>query len=453
MKTSESPPVARFARHVNPAFVKLLGVLGYGRLFVRARDVRLWDGDGREYLDALAGFGSVNVGHNPPRLVRRLTEFLAGDPVGILHVGPSPLQGELAEALATLSGLDVALFSSSGSEAVDAAMKLARAATRRSGFVFCDGAFHGTSLGPLSLMGERRLRDPFEPLLAGCARVPFGDLEALERALAPKRAAAFVVEPVQAEGGVVVPPDGYLRRAAELCRRTGTLLALDEVQTGLGRTGTFLAGQHEGVVPDILVLAKALSGGIAPIGATLTRREIHRKAYGRTDRFDLHGSTFAGNAFSCVAALETLAILRDENLVANAAARGKQLLEGLRRRLAGHPLVRGARGRGLLVGIELGPTDAGWMNTLAPFLVRKVSRAMFGQWAALKLLEDGIVAQPASARWEVLRLEPPLTIRERDVERLADAVGGVLGEYRGIAPLVRDVTARLREQRRKGWAW
>jgi putrescine aminotransferase len=446
------PAVEKFARHVNPAFVRLLGMLGYGRVFVRASDVRLWDDEGREYLDLLAGFGAVNVGHNHPRLVRALQESLATEPVNLVHVGPSVPTAELAEVLAALARpLEITLFSNSGAEAVEAGLKLARAATRRDGFVSCRDSFHGTSLGTLSVIDEPRLRAPFEPLLPGCERVPFGDLAALEKALAPRHAAAFLVEPVQAEGGVRFPPPGYLKEAQELCRRAGTLLVLDEVQTGFGRTGTMFAYQAEDFVPDVLVLGKSLGGSLLPVSATLTTAEIHAKSYGSMDRFDLHGSTFGGNSLGCAAALETLRVIADENLVANAAARGKQLLEGLKRRLAGHPLVRDVRGRGLLVGIELGPTDSGWMNRFARPFVEKVSRSIFGQWAALKLLERGLLCQPAVLHWNVLRLEPPLTIREADVDRAIDGVIETLSEYRGVAPLLKDVAARLGRQFARGW--
>lgn len=445
--------VARYARHVNPAFVRLLGVLGYGRVFARARDVWVWDHEGGRYLDFLAGFGSVNVGHSHPRLTARIKALLDEEPVHLLHVGPSAHVAELAERLASLSGLDVALLSTSGAEAVEAGIKLARAATGRNGLVSCQGGFHGTSLGTLSLMGDGRMRKPFEPLLAGAVLVPFGELAALEAALAPRAAAAFVVEPVQGEGGVRLPPPGYLREAQSLCRRFGTLLVLDEVQTGLGRTGRMFAVEFEGFVPDVLALAKSLSGGIAPISATLTRRDIHERAYGAMDRFDLHGSTFAGNALACAVALETLRIVEDENLVANSAARGEQLLTGLRERLRGHPLVRDIRGRGLLVGIELGPTDAGFLNQAAPFLVRKLSRSIFGQWLALRLLEKGIIVQPAALAWNVLRLEPPLTVGEAEIAMVVRAVGEVMDEYRGLTALVRDVAGRLRAQRRRGWGF
>lgn len=450
---SDHPAVARYAEYVNPAFVKLLGVFGYGRVFTRALDAAVWDHQGRRYLDFLAGFGAANLGHNHPRLVERLRRYLGEEALSLVHVGPSVHVAELAEALARIvpEPLRISLFATTGAEAVEAGLKLARAATRRPAFVYCAGGFHGTNLGTLSVMGVARMRGPFEPLLDECVGVPFGDLPALEKALAPKRAAGFVVEPIQGEGGVVLPPAGYLKAARDLCRRHGTLFILDEVQTGLGRTGMMFACEAEGVAPDVLALGKSLGGSIAPVSAAITSAEIHDRAYGTMDRFDLHGSTFAGNSFGCAAALETLRILADEGLVAASAERGRQLLDGLRVRLAGHPLVREVRGRGLLVGIELGATDAGWTNRLAPFLVDLVSRKVFGQWLALRLLEEGILCQPASQHWNVLKLEPPLTVQAADIDLAVAAVGKVLDEYRGLAPLLKDVTGRVGRQFMAGW--
>jgi putrescine aminotransferase len=452
VRASDHPAVAKYARHVNPAFVKLLGLFGYGRLFVRARDVWVWDHQGRQYLDFLAGFGSANVGHNHPRLTERLRTFLDEEALNLCHVGPSAHAAELAEALAKLAeSLTVCLFASSGGEAVEAGLKLARAATGRAGFLYCQGGFHGTNLGTLSVMGEERMRRPFEPLLPGCERVPFGDLAALKAYLGTRRFAAFLVEPIQCEAGVVMAPPGYLAEAQELCRKSGTLLVLDEVQTGLGRTGTTFAYQAEGFVPDVLVLAKALSGSLAPISAALARPALYASAYGATDRFDLHGSTFAGNALSCVTALETLHVLADEELTANSKARGEELLAALRARLAGHPLVREVRGRGLLVGVELGPTETGFLNRWSPALVEMVSKKAFGQWVALRLLERGVICQPASQSWNVLKLEPPLTANSDHIRQMVEALGEVLDEYRGVTPVVWDVTERLLRQFLTGW--
>ena len=261
-----------YRRHLNPAFVKLLGVFGYGRVFTGASGCTLEDDQGRTYLDALAAFGSVNIGHNHPRLTARLAAFMGEGHLNLAHTGFSPTVAACAQRLAevTPDGLEISLFASGGSEAVEAAIKLARAATGRHGVLYCDGGFHGTSLGTLSIMPEARFRAPFEPLLDGCHRIPFGDLEALVAALETHTPAVFVVEPIQAEGGVIIPPAGYLAAAQDACRAAGTVLALDEIQTGLGRTGTLFAFEREGFVPDVLLLAKAMGSGMVPISVILS---------------------------------------------------------------------------------------------------------------------------------------------------------------------------------------
>jgi putrescine aminotransferase len=447
--------VERYAKHVNPAFVRLLGTFGYGRVFVRARGATLWDDAGREYIDMLAGFGAVNLGHNPAELLAKMKGFLDDEVMNLVHTGPQVHAAWLAEELARLAGapLEVALFSNSGGEAVEAAIKLARAATVRSDILYAQGGFHGTGLGALSVMGHARLRQAFEPLLPDCHAIPFDDLEALRAALGRHKPAAFVVEPIQAEAGVRVPRPGYLREAQELCRSKGCLLVLDEVQTGLGRTGKLFAYQHEDLVPDIVVLGKSLGGSMVPISATLTSRAIQTRAYGTTAKFDLHGSTFSGNAFATRVARETLSLLARHALSDAAREHGAYFLARLRERVSGHPLVRDVRGRGLLLGLELGPTDANAFQRLAPALFGKISTTVFGQWLALRLLERGIVCQPASQQWNVLRLEPPLTIERAAIDTTVEAIAGILREYRELAPLMKDVARRLHEQYKEGWAF
>jgi putrescine aminotransferase len=451
----EHPGVSAYARHVNPTLVKLLGVYGYGRAFVRARDVWVWDHQGRRYLDALACFGAANLGHNHPRIIARLKRHLDEEHLNFVHVGPSVHQGTLAQRLAqdTGPGLEVALFSNSGAEAVEGGLKLARAATGRAAFAYCVGGYHGTTLGTLSILGTSRMRKPFEPLLGGCVALPFGDLGALKKALASKRLAAFVVDPGLCELGTLEPPAGYLSEAQALCSRFGTVLVLDEVQVGLGRTGTLFAFQQEGFVPDVLCLAKSLSGAVAPIAATCTSAQLHARAFGSLDRYDAHFSTFGGNAFSCAAAHETLDVLREERLPERSRDLGAWLLQALRARLDGHPLVRAVRGRGLFLAVELGPTDQGWMNRLAPAVVESFARTMFGQWAAVRLLERGVLCQPASQQWNVLKIVPPLTLQEEHARALVDAFGDVLGEYQGVPAVLRDVSQRLGRQFRAGWSF
>lgn len=449
------PATELYARHVNPALVRLLGTFGYGRVFTRARGVELWDSEGRRYVDLLAAFGAASLGHNPPRLLARLNEALSEELCHLVHVGPQALAGELGAALAhRVPALPIMLPSLSGGEAVEAAIKLARAATGRATIVSCEGGFHGSGLGDLSVMGFRRWRKPFEPLLPECRRVPFGDLDALEAALRRHRVAAFLIEPVQAEAGVAIAPGGYLLEAQGLCRRHGALLVLDEVQTGLGRTGRWCAFQHTpGLDPDILVLGKALGGALLPVAATLTRRELHDRAYGTSRTFDLHGSTYAGYALGCAVALQVLRILDEDGLAEAAEQRGRRLRDGLRRRIGAHPLVREVRGTGLLTGVELGYTGSGWLARAAAGAVTAASREVLGQWLALRLLEAGYVCQPASQAWNVLKLTPPLTIDDAAIDAFVEAIGGILDEYRDLPRLVADVSRRVASQYMNGWGF
>jgi len=428
--------VAQYARHVDPAFVKLLGSLGYGRVFTRAEGACVWDEQGRRYLDLLAGFGSVNIGHNHPRLRARLHAFLDEQPLNLSHTGPSPYAARLAEALAAAAGppLEMSLFSTSGADAVEAAIKAARAATRRTRVVFCERAYHGLSLGTLSVSASPRMRAPFEPLMPACTAVPFGDVDRLAQALRGNDVAVALVEPVQIEGGVHFAPPGYLRAARELCSRHGTLLAFDEVQTGFGRTGSLFAFQQEDATPDLLILGKSAGGSIAPVGVTMTTSRVQKAAYGSMRRFDLHGSTFAGNALASAAALETLRIIQDERLVDRSRDTGAALLAGLRARLDGHPLVAGIRGRGLLLAIELRTPVASKAALLA------------GQWLALALLEEGLIVQPASQAWNVLRIEPPLTIADTEIAEALDTIGRVFDAHQSTVPLLGRSARRIVEQ-------
>jgi putrescine aminotransferase len=445
---SGHPATEKYARHVNPTLMRLLNVLGYGRVFVRAQGVWLWDHAGRRYLDALAGFGSVNIGHNHPRLTARLKSFLQEDALQFSHISPSPAAGDLAEALTSTlpPPLEICLYSNSGSEAVEAAMKLARAATKRAGFIYMDGGYHGTGWGSLSVMSNPRFRKPLEPLLPGCMAAPFGNLDRLESELKKESIAAVLLEPIQAEGGVVLAPPQYLRQVKKLCEKFGALMILDEVQTGMGRTGSLFAFEAEGVIPDILVLGKGLSGGIAPLAVTVTSPTTYRKAYGTMDRFDLHSSTFGGNAFSCTAGLETLRIVQEECLPRASAREGQILLEGLRQRLANHPLVQEVRGRGLLIGIQLGLTEQVRLHQAAPALVSFLSRKIVGQWIALQLLEKGIICQPAAHRWDVLKIEPPLTIQPQEIPQLIQGIGDVFEDCRSLTKVVMAAGRRISRQ-------
>lgn len=402
------------AEHINPTFIAALRSLGYGRDFVRGAGTRLWDAAGKEYLDCLSGYGALPLGHNPPEVIAALEEVLHAGLPGFLQVAPHALSSALAQRLARLTGgeLPIAFFASSGSEAVDGALKLARAATRRPRFVYAERAFHGTTFGAVSVTGSVAARALFAPLLPGSAACPFGDAAAVERELRRRDVAAVLLEPMQGEGGMRPPPAGYLAEVRRLCRRYGSMLILDEIQTGLGRTGATFTWQEEGVVPDVLLVGKGLSGGLMPISAYLTTSRLWERAYGTLAHYDLHSTTFGGGALACAAALATVEIIERDGLPARARALGEQLGRRLRAAAAGHPLVREVRGRGLMWGVEL----------QAPGPLSDLS----AQWLAVGLMEQQVVTQVSVLAKGVLRVQPPLTIAEDDLGRAADAMAAVL---------------------------
>ena len=301
--------------------VRVLKTIGFDVRFRAGRGQYLFDQDGKRYLDLLSGWGVFAIGRNHPSLRETLKGVLDSDLPNLVQMEVSTLAGVLAERLLRYAPyLQKAFFANSGTESVEAALKFARSATGRPGLVYCSHAFHGLTYGALSINGDATFRQGFEPLLPGCIEIPFNDLAALERVLAARDVAAFVVEPIQGKG-VNVPEDGYLQGAAELCRKHGTLLIADEVQTGIGRTGRFLAVEHWGVEPDMVVLAKSLSGGHVPVGAVLTRKWIFDKVFDRMDRAVVHGSTFAKNDLAMAAGLATLEVMEQERLTEPAPGR------------------------------------------------------------------------------------------------------------------------------------
>ena len=279
-----------WARTINPQFARVLKTIGFDRTWARAEGAYLFDSDGNRYLDMLGGFGMYNVGRNNPRVRAALVEALSLDTPGMLAMGTTLLPGLLAEELIGIAGgrIERCLFTSTGTEAVEAALKLGRAATGRARVVSCDHGFHGLTLGSLSANGCPEFTDRFRPLLPGFSRVPFGDLAALEKELRREDVAVFLVEPVQGKG-VHLPPEGYLEGAQEICRRYGTLFAVDEVQTGFGRTGKVFAFQHWGLEPDLVPVAKSLSGGYVPVGGLLMSRAVHEAVFDSMEHAVSHG--------------------------------------------------------------------------------------------------------------------------------------------------------------------
>ncbi len=430
----------QFARHLNPVLSRLLEHSDLVQTFVRGEGTRLYDAAGREYLDFVAGFGSVNLGHQHPRIVAALHEAMRQQGPGFIPGHVNPWAARLAERLVLSAppGLELVTFVNSGTEAVEAALKLARAATGRTRILSLERGYHGKTLGALSVTAHGDYRVPFEPLVPECQRLPWGDLGALQQALADHRAAAFLVEPVAAEGGMYPLPVGYLTQAQALCRAAGTLLIVDEVQTGLGRTGALYAVDHVRITPDVMCLSKSLGGGLMPIGATLCRRPVWDRAYGTIDRCLLHTSTFGGGTLACAAALATLDVLEDEALPARAATLGTELLTSLRRLVDRYPVLHEARGQGLLIGLEFAPLpemiarhwaqQAGLLPDLLPNLEAKLAGLPAFYVMQSLLRKHAIVTQVCRSNPAVLRIEPPLTVTAEEVRRFVNALEAAVAE-------------------------
>jgi ornithine--oxo-acid transaminase len=413
---------------VNPQWARLLDLLEMNAPYVRCEGAELFTADGRRIIDFLSGYCVHNTGHNHPRIIEALKAELDRRGPAMLQSHVPELAGILAARLCEHAGggLKKAFFCSSGSEGVEAAIKFARANTGRPGLLYASGAFHGLTCGALSLMDDPFWSDGFGPMLPDTKAVPFGVLDALERQLATKRYAAFIVEPAQSEAGIRLPPTDYLRSAQELCRRYGALLALDEVQTGMFRTGSFLAAHQYGVEPDLVILAKALSGGLVPSGAVLMTEAVYRSVYDSLKRAIIHTSTFSENGLAMRAGLATLDVLEDEDLGRRAREAGERLRLRLEIELSGLEMVKQVRGLGMLSGIEFQPPGRLKLR-LAFEAFRRIHAALFGQMIVMRMFrEKGILTQICGNNFMVLKVAPPLVVTERQLDHFVDSIRDVL---------------------------
>jgi ornithine--oxo-acid transaminase len=435
----------RYAGYVNREWVRLLDLLQMNVRYERCIGAELFTAEGMCVLDFLSGYCVHNVGHNHPDVVRALQLELARCGPAMIQTHVADLAGELAEKLCQRAGgrLSRAFFASSGSEGVEAAIKFARAHTRRAGILSAEHAFHGLTCGAVSLMSDAFWREGFGPLLPETSSIPFGDLDALDRELKSKRFAAFIVEPVQSEAGVCVPHPEYLRKAEALCRRYRTLFVLDEVQTGMYRTGAFLAAHHFGVEPDMVILAKAMSGGLVPCGAVLMSDAICDSVYSSLPRAFVHTSTFSENGLAMRAALATLEVLESEQLGQRSIEAGNYLASRLRVALQDFEMVKEVRGLGLLMGIEFQAPKH--LRLRIPFEgFGAIHPGMFGQIVVMRLFRDaGFLTQICGNNFMVLKVAPPLVVTDaqldafvlavRDVVELAHSPGAFWSEALGLA--------------------
>ncbi len=374
-------------------------------VITRAEGVWVWDVEGKKYLDCLSAYSAVNQGHCHPRIVQAMVEQAQK-----LALTSRAFRNDqlplLAQELCELTGYEMVLPMNSGAEAVETALKAARkwgytvkgVADEQAEIITCSGNFHGRTITIVAFSPDEQYRDGFGPFTPGFKLIPYGDADALERAITPNTV-AFLVEPIQGEGGVVVPPEGYLQRAREICTRNNVLMMADEIQTGLGRTGTMLACEHEGVRPDVVTLGKALSGGMYPVSAVLSSREV----LGVFQPGD-HGSTFGGNPLACAVAREALKVIVEENLCQRSAELGEYLIARLREIKSPHVAL--CRGKGLFVGIVLKPQAGG---------ARRFCEA---------LQERGVLAKDTHGT--VIRLAPPLVVTQEELDWALERIAEVL---------------------------
>ena len=413
--------------HLNPQLGRIVRTLGLDKPWVAGEGAHLIDAQGNRYLDLLSGYGVFAIGRNHPEAIAAVRDTMEAHTANLPQLGVTLLSGVLAEQLLARAPGSVAAMvpANSGTEAVEAALKIARAATGRSRVLFAEHAFHGLTLGSLSLNGNDEFRSGFGPLLPGCEAVPFGDIDALEQALAGGEVAAFVLEPIQGKG-VNLPPDGYLQAAQQLCHEAGALLVCDEVQTGLGRTGRFLALEHWGLEPDLICLSKALSGGLIPIGAVLVSRGAFDGVFDGMERAVRHGSTFGGNDLAAAAALATLKVIDDEGLVGRAERLGGLLLELTAPLVDRYEVVSEVRGLGLMWAIEFGAPEGGARRSVWN-AAERAQPGIFSQLIVGPLFHDHrILCQVAGHRMNVVKVLPSLVVEEAEIRRFAASLEDVV---------------------------
>jgi len=393
--------IAKTKDYVNPGLSRLMQFGGFGDVEASAQGCVLTTLGGRDYLDFVGGFGVFSLGHRHPAVVAAAHAQLDTMPLSTRTFFNEP-QAALAEKLAQITpgDLQYSFFSNSGTESVEAALKFARIATGKTEFISTEGSYHGKTMGSLAVTGREKYRTPFHPMVPGASFVPFNDIVAAEAAITPSTA-AIIVEPVQGEGGIIPAQPGYLADLRRLCDERGLLLIVDEVQTGLARTGKMFGVERDGITPDILTLAKALGGGVAPIGATIGTPSVWERVF--TENPLIHTSTFGGNGFACACAIAAIETIISDDLCAAANERGRQLMTGLDSVKTTYPeALKEVRGLGLMIGVE--------------FYVKDIAELTINLMA-----QHGIIAAYTLNNPKVIRFEPPLVVSEAQVEAAVTA--------------------------------
>jgi len=413
-------------KYINSTLVKVFRTIKFDRVYAKAKGAYLWDKDGNRYLDMLSGFGVFGAGRNHPVVAQVIRDVLDLDLPNMVQMDCAFLAGLFAEALIKKCPphLDAVFFCNSGTEAVEASIKFARAATGRSKVAYLDHGWHGLTLGSLTIMGNDEFREGFGDMLPGeCVR--YGDLEALEKVLSKKDIACLAIECIQGKG-VRIPADGYFQAAQEICRKYGTLLFCDEVQTGLGRAGKMFAFQHWNLEPDIVTVSKALSGGYVPVGAMITRRAVYQKVFNRMDRCWVHSTTFGRNNLAMACGLAALHILDQENLIERSAVQGQKLMDAINALKSKHEVIMEARGKGCMIGIEFHEPKSLGLK-LAWKAVHAAHDGLFAQMVVMPLLDKHhILTQVSGNHGDIIRILPPFIISDEDIAYFVKSLDTVL---------------------------
>ncbi len=415
--------------YLNASLANLVSLLSFNKDYTKAKDCHVWDREGNVYIDFLGGFGALNTGHNHPKILNAV-EKVSVLP-NLLQTSLNPLAGVLAYNLAQITPgkLQRSFFCNSGAEAVEGALKLARISTGKTKMLSAENSFHGKTFGALSATGKEKYQNPFKPLVPDFNYFPFGDLEELERLLINKDVAAVILEPIQGEGGIIIPPTGYLPGVRELCTKYNALLILDEIQTGLGRTGKMFACEHENTEPDILCLAKSLGGGIFPLGAYITTDSIWQNGYKGIDNATLHSSTFGGNTLACAAGIASIEVIIEEELAENAEELGRYFIDTFEKKRKNYKMIKDVRGKGLLIGIEF-VQPKGRKSENNGGIFNKITDEFSSAMVAGELLnKHNIITAYTLNNPNVLRLEPPLTITCSEIDQLLLALEEVLNRF------------------------
>ncbi|MEJ6950160.1 aspartate aminotransferase family protein [Natronospora cellulosivora (SeqCode)] len=422
-----------YKEHLNPSFAKMLSLLNFDRQFLSASGTTLQDIDGKEYIDFLGGYGSLNLGHNPVRVIEAVKRVM--EMPNLMQASMGTMETVAAYNLAQLmpGDLNHSFFCNSGTEAVEGAIKTARIAAVKQRVLYCRDSFHGKTMGSLSVTGRNKYQEPFKPMVPGNEMVPYGELGILEDKFKNGGFAAFIIEPIQGEGGINLPPENYFKGVRELCDKYEVYFILDEIQTGFARTGAMFAAEHDNIVPDFICTAKSLGGGVMPIGAFTTTEKIWNKAYGGIDKALLHTSTFGGNTLATTAAIATMNELVDNDIAKQAAEKGEYFLAKLQEMADKYEMIKEVRGRGLLIGLEFKEVETGILDKISGGVLNKLSKEYLAAMVASALINDHkIITAYTLNNPNVIRFEPPLIITYKEIDYLIECLESIFEKNKGL---------------------